>query len=1196
MITRLYIEGQQIDLSEDIVIPLNFNVDNIRDISKINSSYSKTITVPGTANNNKAFNFLFDVKAVGNTSNTNTPNIGRYYDFKKKAKCYVLENNIVVMSGYTQLVSATKTNGVISYEIQIVSELTNFASVIADKMLSDISGDLTDQFTHTLTRSKIRSSWEDQDENPATGVIYPLIDYAGGYNDGWETVNGKNWYLSAFRPALFLKQYIDLIFANSNFTYSSDFLNSEYFKRLVFPWVDKEFSAVGGNSMQATSCDDFSCLGIDHNADYADAAIGKHYPFKCLIEDNWEIGSYNASGATFTAPVSAYYDTSVSIPAMQFYFTSPWIDAIINTAQRVWIVYEKYTADFSSSSIVAKWKYDFEEKDIFYNNSSPFTPIFTTITPAPTLGYAYEYTSKTFELNADIMRIKLEEGQHLKVSIYLASKEVEDDQLFIKGSLARNPGTTTLVIKEETPPILKIAVSSIFDNSRVTYQDFVPKSIKQIDLIASTFKLFNLIIVPDPDKLRHFNIYEREEFYNSGKIVDWTDKVCYDEEVKVTPLPNLSSSALNFSYKEDKDYFNSLYTSSTGLIYGSYKIDTGFELNDEVKNVFDKTIFSPTISIQYKDTAYPCESMFEVMTSNKKMIYVSGFNKIEGDELPSSGAFIKAKEGVSIFFNGVAYRITNVVNPYQFEVIDDLPGTDDGGYWIKNGTFSYFTSGMDTKIIPVMYDSNDQLVTRSPLKCNPRILYYSGLKDCEQWYIQDTPWLIGKQYTYASSVYFSTHIKYPMLSHLDDVDNPTRDLLFGKPKLVYFNIESYPNYYDQSTGIYAEGFVNLYREWRNSVNEIIDNEAKLLSCKVRLNSIDIADPTLLANTINISGTRYRINKIIDYSPGTDKTSVELVRLSKTDYDPVPLPPPEPSCRSYRAHNYSTLYAQTINYYDCDGVLKAVTVTPHNEVIFCAYEDSFTKPQYVSITDDGDCGSVFYCRQFTVENTGGTSVVLTYTNCSGEEKTVTINADISKSFCAMQNSFVYEGDTLDINEVGACLPNCRSYKLTNTSSTFGLTATYKNCDNELEIENVDAGDNSFICALEGSIQVSSPDLQVELQILSCSFGEAVIRAFNNSSGSATITNVYTNILGDEGGSFPVNNGNETSVTTTSTGTRTVHVTVNKDGVNRSVTVIGSDGVSQCQNVTGSGSQTLNFTNVEITEWVDVQVYYNSSSCP
>src|SRR5579863_1066294 len=160
--TRLFLESYEVDLNDNLDISATFGLDDIKDITAISSDFTKTITVPGTANNNQIFNYLFDIRSNTTRAFTaTTPNIGYQYSFIKKAKAVIIQDNQIVVDGYAQLLSATQTDGLVSYSIQISSELTNLVSQLASFRLEDLySQGFVTPYDHTLSLTGITASWE----------------------------------------------------------------------------------------------------------------------------------------------------------------------------------------------------------------------------------------------------------------------------------------------------------------------------------------------------------------------------------------------------------------------------------------------------------------------------------------------------------------------------------------------------------------------------------------------------------------------------------------------------------------------------------------------------------------------------------------------------------------------------------------------------------------------------------------------------------------------------------------------------------------------------------------------------------------------------------------------------------------------------------------------------------------------------
>ena len=74
----LFIENYRADIREDLSALITFAIDDIKDFSSRNTSFSKTIIMPGSARNNALFGNIFDM-ANSNFYNSSLPNIN--YNF-----------------------------------------------------------------------------------------------------------------------------------------------------------------------------------------------------------------------------------------------------------------------------------------------------------------------------------------------------------------------------------------------------------------------------------------------------------------------------------------------------------------------------------------------------------------------------------------------------------------------------------------------------------------------------------------------------------------------------------------------------------------------------------------------------------------------------------------------------------------------------------------------------------------------------------------------------------------------------------------------------------------------------------------------------------------------------------------------------------------------------------------------------------
>lgn len=170
MRVRLEVKGVgDLDMYDDIPISLNYSIADISEPDKRQASFSKTITLPGTKNNNKIFGQLFEVDVYSSFN----PNL------KTDVVLYV--DGVENLRGILRISSITRLENKIDYNITIIGSIGNIFSAIGDNYLEDLD---FSAYNHTYNKTSIEASWT---PTLGDGYVYPMIDY--GYN------NGVNWSL-----------------------------------------------------------------------------------------------------------------------------------------------------------------------------------------------------------------------------------------------------------------------------------------------------------------------------------------------------------------------------------------------------------------------------------------------------------------------------------------------------------------------------------------------------------------------------------------------------------------------------------------------------------------------------------------------------------------------------------------------------------------------------------------------------------------------------------------------------------------------------------------------------------------------------------------------------------------------------------------------------------------------------------------
>lgn len=232
MNTELFIENRRVDITAYISTLLNFAIDDIKDFASRSTTWSKTIVLPGTANNNKLFGHIFQLGQSNATIDVND-NVGYNFNASKAADCIIFQDQMQTFKGVLRLMQINITKGQIEYEVAVFGELAGLNVALSSGFLHDLD---FSEYDHTYLASGITASWAN---TSGTGVYYPLIDY-GTYS----TVK-KDWDIRTFRPALHVREYIDKMMTAANFRWTSDLFDTARFKTLIVPHNQKKLKGAG---------------------------------------------------------------------------------------------------------------------------------------------------------------------------------------------------------------------------------------------------------------------------------------------------------------------------------------------------------------------------------------------------------------------------------------------------------------------------------------------------------------------------------------------------------------------------------------------------------------------------------------------------------------------------------------------------------------------------------------------------------------------------------------------------------------------------------------------------------------------------------------------------------------------------------------------------------------------------------------
>ena len=243
--TEIYVEEQKIDLLQDISTEFTYAIDDVSEFGSRNTTYSKTINIPGTATNNLIFGYIFELNNANFTYN-DLPNVGYNYNVSKQANCKIFIDKVQIFKGTLQILEIIIDQQTIEYQCSVFGELGGFINQLGNKRLEELN---FSAYNHTYSVANISASW---DNAGGSGYYYPLIDY-GNVSTGVNGVLKKDFQYTTFRPALYVKEYIQKIFAGTQYTFVCPFFDTDLFKKLIIPHNQTNITTLNNTSLNAAA-------------------------------------------------------------------------------------------------------------------------------------------------------------------------------------------------------------------------------------------------------------------------------------------------------------------------------------------------------------------------------------------------------------------------------------------------------------------------------------------------------------------------------------------------------------------------------------------------------------------------------------------------------------------------------------------------------------------------------------------------------------------------------------------------------------------------------------------------------------------------------------------------------------------------------------------------------------------------------
>ncbi len=550
---KIVLQNGVLDVRDDVNFPLTFSVGEIRDITKRTGTFSKTIVLPATDNNNQLLNHYYDVNIQAGT-----------FDITQLTRCQVLQNDVIILEdAILQLVAVNKSQTtdayeqVANYEVLIKDTKAELFTAITNAELTDI--DFSD-LNHYAVSSSIISTYS--------------FTQANGYKYVLPYDNDNLYNVRQLKPAIYAKTYFDRIFANAGFTYTWADLQAARFDKLLIPYN-----------------------GDENQIDWTDYKVKANNTYATSINQSIS-GSFNTFYETLTGWTETLDTQSIFNPVTGVYTAPTDTDPAASQGYeyKFNITYE---VTFFNHGATAVLPFSLNGNTGTYQAAiRTFTPYLQAVSP---IGQGAISTLTPIVINTPLASGTTVFGTYQNTGVTSPSGFISaGDLLQLRTGIQSN--MTQGVYTWRTGPVgsptrvdINIDIVNIdleiIPNSNtqpiggfVTMNQYVPQKIKQSDFVKSIFTMYNLFADVDPEQPNNIILTHRDQYYDNGAEKDWTKKLAKDREQNLEFLPDVTNKRLILTYKQDTDSANQLYFDTTREVYGQKSIN-GHQLQKLTKKL-----------------------------------------------------------------------------------------------------------------------------------------------------------------------------------------------------------------------------------------------------------------------------------------------------------------------------------------------------------------------------------------------------------------------------------------------------------------------------------------------------------------------------------------------------------------------------------------------------------------------------------
>lgn len=577
MNSKLIVNGYTLDLSDNISVPLNLSISDIREPEKRKRSFSKTLTLEGTSNNMAFFlsAYALEINIEESTNIQFTPN--------KRYDCEFFKNDLLIFRGKFKLNEVKINNGTYLFDCNLINDTVDIFAKLKDKKLSEL---YWSEYNHALTRANVISSWNENIyingvatrnfgadtrgyQPKSQGYIYPIVDY------GYVKPNNNSplsFKINQLAPFIYVKEAVKkcLDFAledtNIEVDYTTTFFENNNMKKLIYGYG-------GGEQIKLSNDIINGALVSVSNAiiNYTQLQGVKTQPPNQFSNPYYSFGKIYNVIKNFNITTTPTEDLNI------WNLSSGTID--INVAGKYTLNFAMTFKMYSTAKLIA-------------------SPIPQNISISVN---GLQKNSLTWSQKLNIFVT-----QSLTTELNLKA----GDKVTIEFQLGVNLTANNLYIEVSDCDYSLIADNNqvLTDGSIVSLSAAIP-DIKCSDFLKGILNLFYAYL-SDPiyDAVTNksliyinsfINFYDLQENYD-----DWTNLVDESQDITIQSNSLVQGNVYTYKFSEEKDLLNTQYKDLVGINYGEKQLDVDTWLNGVVNFELPFNTYVP-YKIENSSLIYP---------------------------------------------------------------------------------------------------------------------------------------------------------------------------------------------------------------------------------------------------------------------------------------------------------------------------------------------------------------------------------------------------------------------------------------------------------------------------------------------------------------------------------------------------------------------------------------------------------------